>query len=262
MSGSVTTIARGDGSRIVEPRRLVVRNAGEWRALWALHAGPDAAAPPVDFSSAMVVAVFAGERPSPGFEVEIAGFRRTDPGIEVIVHERAPGPERVAAQMIVTPFHIVSVPRIEGPARFGDDPSAPSARGEAAAPAASGRSAVSSTGLDPNFAAALAYLAGPFSGILVLMAERTSAYVRFHAYQSIVGLGGLGLIAAGLLLSAFLALLFSPSAFTVMWWLAFLTGGAWIILWAVSLVMAFTGRAWKLPLAGALAERRSSPDRR
>ena len=43
MSGSVTTIARGDGSRIVEPRRLVVRNAGEWRALWALHAGPDAA---------------------------------------------------------------------------------------------------------------------------------------------------------------------------------------------------------------------------
>jgi uncharacterized membrane protein len=50
----------------------------------------------------------------------------------------------------------------------------------------------SSTGLDPHVAAALAYLAGPFSGVLILLAERTSAYVRFHAWQSVIGLGGWG----------------------------------------------------------------------
>ena len=50
----------------------------------------------------------------------------------------------------------------------------------------------SSTGLDPAVAAALSYLAGPFSGVLVLLAERTNPFVRFHAWQSIIGLGGLG----------------------------------------------------------------------
>ncbi len=51
----------------------------------------------------------------------------------------------------------------------------------------------SSTGLEPRTASALAYLAGPFSGALILFAESTNQDVRFHAWQSIVALGGLGL---------------------------------------------------------------------
>ena len=47
--------------------------------------------------------------------------------------------------------------------------------------------AASTTGLDPNFAAALAYLAGPFSGATILLAERKSEYVRFHAWQATKG---------------------------------------------------------------------------
>ena len=74
-----------------------------------------------------------------------------------------------------------------------------------------------STGLDPNFAAALAYLAGPFSGILILLVERANAYVRFHAWQAIVGLGGLGALAVGVLVLSFLTLLLSPFVFTVMY---------------------------------------------
>jgi uncharacterized membrane protein len=50
----------------------------------------------------------------------------------------------------------------------------------------------SSTGLDAHVAATLAYLAGPFSGVLILLAERTNSYVRFHAWQSVIGLGGSG----------------------------------------------------------------------
>ena len=118
-------------------------------------------------------------------------------------------------------------------------------------------SAPSSTGLDPNFAASLAYLAGPFSGALILLAERSNEYVRFHAYQAILGLGGLGLLVVGLLLSAFGALIFSPALFTALNWLAFLTLGAWIVLWAVLLVQAFTGRAWAMPLVGPISARRA-----
>ena len=115
----------------------------------------------------------------------------------------------------------------------------------------------SSTGLDQNFAASLAYLAGPFSGALILLAERANAYVRFHAYQAIFGLGGLGLVVVGLLLSAFASLIFSPSLFTALSWLAFITLGGWIVLWAVLLIQAFTGRVWQLPLVGAMAARRA-----
>jgi uncharacterized membrane protein len=113
----------------------------------------------------------------------------------------------------------------------------------------------SSTGLDPNFAAALAYLAGPFSGILILMVERANEYVRFHAWQSVVGLGGLGLLSGGLLVLSFLTLLLSPLVFTLMYWMAFLLGAAWVALWSICLVKAYTGNRWMMPVAGRHAER-------
>ena len=54
----------------------------------------------------------------------------------------------------------------------------------------------SSTGLSPRTASMLAYLAGPFSGGLILLAESKNEDVRFHAWQSVVGLGGLGIAVA------------------------------------------------------------------
>ena len=63
--------------------------------------------------------------------------------------------------------------------------------------------APSSTGLEPQFAGALAYLAGPFSGIIILLAEPTNRVVRFHAWQAIIGLGGFGLLTGGLVALAF-----------------------------------------------------------
>ena len=120
------------------------------------------------------------------------------------------------------------------------------------------KSGASSTGLDPNFAAALAYLAGPFSGVTILLAERTSAYVRFHAWQAIIGLGGLALVAVVLLASAFLALFISPVAFTLMYRVAAAAAIVWLVVWVVCLFQAFTGRAWEMPLVGKYASRRES----
>ena len=74
----------------------------------------------------------------------------------------------------------------------------------------------SSTGLDPNVAAALAYLAGPFSGLLLLLVEKHNAYVRFHAMQSILALGGLWLLAAGLGVLAVLTVFVSPTGFALL----------------------------------------------
>ena len=116
----------------------------------------------------------------------------------------------------------------------------------------------STTGLDAHVAAALAYLAGPFSGVLVLLAERTNSYVRFHAWQSIVGLGGLGLVVGVLLVLAFSSLLVSANAFRALMIAAWAAWAVWILCWAVLLVQAFRRRRWKLPIAGAYAERLSA----
>jgi uncharacterized membrane protein len=116
----------------------------------------------------------------------------------------------------------------------------------------------STTGLDAHVAASLAYLAGPFSGILVLFAERTSSYVRFHAWQSIVGLGGLGIVIGMLMTLSFLSVLFSATAVRVLLMVTWITAALWIGCWATCLVKAFTHRRWKLPIAGAYAERLSA----
>ena len=111
--------------------------------------------------------------------------------------------------------------------------------------------------MTPPAAAALAYLAGPFSGVLLLGVEKTSRFVKFHAWQSLVGLGLLGVAATLLLLFAFAMLVVSPTGFWVMLWLAAIAAAAWVGVWAACLVQAYRGRLWKLPLAGAYAERKA-----
>lgn len=113
----------------------------------------------------------------------------------------------------------------------------------------------STTGLRPHVASALAYLAGPFSGVLVLMGERTNSLVRFHAWQSIIGLGGLGLLVAVLILSAFAAIVISAALFRALLYAGWAVWIAWILLWVVCIVKAYQGQRWKLPLAGDYAER-------
>jgi uncharacterized membrane protein len=120
----------------------------------------------------------------------------------------------------------------------------------------------SSTGLDPRTAAALAYLAGPFSGALVLWTETTNRDVRFHAWQSIIGLGGLALavILCGLLAVAGLFFV-SATAMLVMLRIATLLTAVLALVWGVCLWKAFTGGRWKLPFAGEYAERRTAAAR-
>jgi uncharacterized membrane protein len=115
----------------------------------------------------------------------------------------------------------------------------------------------STTGLDAHVAAALAYLAGPFSGVLVLLAERGSPYVRFHAWQAVIGLGGLGVLVALLYTLAFASVVVSATAFHALLIVSGVAWALWIVCWATCLVKAFTRRRWKMPIAGAYAERLS-----
>lgn len=113
----------------------------------------------------------------------------------------------------------------------------------------------STTGLDAHVAATLAYLAGPLSGVLVLLAERTNSFVRFHAWQSVLGLGGAGLLVVLLLGLALGSVIVSAAAFRMLLVVTWGAWAAWIVLWGVCLVQAFTHRRWRIPIAGTYAER-------
>lgn len=116
----------------------------------------------------------------------------------------------------------------------------------------------STTGLDPRLAGTLAYLAGPLSGVLLLVAERSSTEVRFHAWQSILALGALWALGFFLYVLAFTALFVSAAGFRVLLWLAVLVWAGWIVLWVICLVRAYQGQRLKLPLAGEIAERKAA----
>ena len=111
------------------------------------------------------------------------------------------------------------------------------------------------TGLDPRIAAALAYLVGWLTGILFYLIEPENRYVRFHAAQSIVGLGGLWLIGVVLFSMSFMSMFVSAGGFHMMMWLAQLTWLAGLIVWLICLFKAYSGEMWKLPIAGDIAER-------
>jgi uncharacterized membrane protein len=102
----------------------------------------------------------------------------------------------------------------------------------------------SSTGLDDNIAATLAYLGGAISGIVLLVLEKQSRYVRFHAMQST--------ITFLLALVVHLVLMGTP---VVGWVLVVPFIIAVAVLWLYLMFKAFRGQEYKLPYIGDWAER-------
>lgn len=117
----LATVARGPMSGVARSQQIVARTEAEWAALWKSHAGAQPA-PTVDLSTDMVLAVFLGTRPTAGFSVEIVGTRRDADALVIEYVEQRPGRDAIAAQVLTSPFHIVTLPRYAGPVRFEKRP--------------------------------------------------------------------------------------------------------------------------------------------
>jgi len=105
-----------------------------------------------------------------------------------------------------------------------------------------------STGMQPNVAALLSYLLGFITGIIFYLIEKENKFVRFHAMQSIVTFGGL--FVAGIIFAVIpvIGLILAP----VLWIIE-------VILWVLLMVKAYQGEMFKLPVAGDIAEKSTSP---
>jgi uncharacterized membrane protein len=102
----------------------------------------------------------------------------------------------------------------------------------------------STTGLDANVAAALSYVAGFLTGIVFLVLEKDSSFVRFHAMQSLIFFLGYAVVTSVLWALAWpLMLLLALPLWIVV-----------IVVWVLLIVKAFQGERFKLPVIGDLAE--------
>jgi uncharacterized membrane protein len=107
--------------------------------------------------------------------------------------------------------------------------------------------AESSTGLSTNVAGLLCYVAGWITGIVFIVLEKKSVFVKFHAWQSIMTFG--------VLTVANLILRWIPF---VGWVLSILIGILMFVLWIILIIQAGSGKMWKVPWAGDWAEKQIS----
>lgn len=101
-----------------------------------------------------------------------------------------------------------------------------------------------SSGMTQNLAGLLCYLAGWITGLIFFLIEKENRFVRFHAMQSLITFGGLGV------------LLFILSFVPILGWLVMM--GLYVVgfvLWVVLMIKAYQGEMFKLPLIGDIAEK-------
>ncbi|GIQ63957.1 membrane protein [Paenibacillus cisolokensis] len=105
----------------------------------------------------------------------------------------------------------------------------------------------SSTGLDPKLAGLLCYFGIFVTGILFLILEKNSRFVKFHAMQSIV------------VSSTFIVIQLVLGAVPVIGWLIGLViVPAAFVLWIALMLLTLQGRRYKVPVLGDIAEQIAS----
>lgn len=111
------------------------------------------------------------------------------------------------------------------------------------------------SGMQPNVAAALAYIFTVLTGPIILMIERDNKYVRFHAVQAIL----YGAVWVSLWIIFGIAVNKIQSVPTVMWIIdtllhfVIMLGGLVILLFLI--YKTYKGERIKLPILGNIAEK-------
>lgn len=118
--------------------------------------------------------------------------------------------------------------------------------------------------LEPNVLAAIAYVLGPITGIVVYVLEPDDEFVRFHAAQSIVV--SLALFGVSVAFTVFQTALFGvgfvdPAGFVLWSLLSLVFGLVGLVLWVATLaawvyliVRTYQGRTPRVPVAAGVAD--------
>ncbi|WP_017185771.1 DUF4870 domain-containing protein [Alkalibacillus haloalkaliphilus] len=101
----------------------------------------------------------------------------------------------------------------------------------------------SSTGLENNVAGLLCYLFGFITGLIFLLVEKDSKFVRFHAFQSIF-----------IWVSLFVLSMVIGFVPLIGWLISLLLAPVGFVIWIVCMIKAYQGNWFKFPVVGNIAE--------
>ncbi len=102
-----------------------------------------------------------------------------------------------------------------------------------------------------NLVAALSYLLGFITGIVILLVEKDDKFIRFHAMQSTL------IFASYFILNILISLILKPVDFLGIISTVVSTGLTLlaVIVWIISIIKAYQGQVFKWPILGEIAER-------
>lgn len=110
-----TTIAQGCNSAYPTANQLVINNTTEWVDFWQEHSSDNIPPPPVpevDFTQYQVVAVFAGEKSTGGYSVEITSVETTNSQLVITAKYSQPQADDIVTEAFTYPHHIIKIPRM------------------------------------------------------------------------------------------------------------------------------------------------------
>ena len=110
-------------SMIIDQRRIVIRDAGDWSEFWdefvrLVEPQPDPSS--VDFSTQMVIAATMGQRTSGGYTISVEEVAEKDGTLFAAVQEVTPGVLCITTDVMTAPAVAVMVPRHVGTVAFVD----------------------------------------------------------------------------------------------------------------------------------------------
>jgi hypothetical protein len=117
----LSTLQKGNFSGIREALRIVIRDQDHWDKFWKRHSSIQTNPPPpphINFTTEMVVGLFADEKGMGGYEVEITGAELKNSSLYVHYVERSPPRDAIVTQTLTQPFHLVKLPRYDTPVIF------------------------------------------------------------------------------------------------------------------------------------------------
>jgi len=112
MTIPLTTIQKGNFSGISEPLQVIGRTQEAWENLWKRHTSiqsPRSPLPTVNFATEMVVGLFAGEKTTGGYDVELTRAELKDSNLYIYFAEKTPISGGMAIQALTQPFHLAKL---------------------------------------------------------------------------------------------------------------------------------------------------------
>ncbi|MBI3560992.1 MAG: protease complex subunit PrcB family protein [Gammaproteobacteria bacterium] len=107
---SFTVIDQGVRSGLTIPKHLVINTNQDWQELWNVHQSfrrRTPPAPPIDFTKEMIIAVFAGERPTGGHSVKVQSLQITPSWLLVNLHMDTPPQDTITTMQLTQPYVII-----------------------------------------------------------------------------------------------------------------------------------------------------------